>query len=64
MDTRRAKPLTRFGMRHRSAYRFCHWVPGAMAFVISQDGDLRVFGNVQWRVELFDGPTPEAFETT
>ena len=64
IDGLRARPLTGFGMRHRSAYRFCQRVPGAMAFVISQDGDLRVFCNVKGRVELFDGPTPEDFETS
>lgn len=32
-----------FGMRHRSAVRFCDEVPGAMAFVASQDGDLTLF---------------------
>ena len=63
MDRPRGKPLSTFGIRHRSAYRFCQKVPGAMAFVVSQDGDLRVFCNVEGRVELFDGPTPEDFET-
>lgn len=32
-----------FGMRHRSAVRFCDEVPGAMAFVASQDGGLTLF---------------------
>jgi hypothetical protein len=64
MDGPRAKPLSSFGMRHRSAYRFCQKVPGAMAFVISQDGNLRVFCNVIDRIESFDGPTPEDFETS
>lgn len=35
--------LERFGTRHRSASRLCAAVPGTIAFVISQDGDLRVF---------------------
>jgi hypothetical protein len=48
--------LSDFGMRHRSAVRFCQEVPGAMAFVVSQDGGIRMFHNVaghvrQW-VEL------------
>jgi hypothetical protein len=64
MDRPRARPLASFGMRHRSAYSFCQRVRGAMAFVVSQDGDLRVFCNVEGRVELFDGPTPEDFETS
>ena len=64
MDGPIARPLSSFGMRHRSAYRFCQRVPGAMAFVISQDGELRVFCNVEGGVELFDGPTPEDSETS
>ena len=35
--------IERFGTRHRSASRLCAAVPGTLAFVISQDGDLRVF---------------------
>lgn len=31
-----------FGMRHRSMMRFCARHPGAVGFVISQDGDIRV----------------------
>lgn len=31
------------GMRHRSAFWLCKCIPGALAFVISQDGDLTVF---------------------
>jgi hypothetical protein len=30
-----------FGTRHRSAFRFCGKVPDAVAFVISQDGDVK-----------------------
>jgi hypothetical protein len=43
-------PLADFGMRHRSAVRFCQEVPGAMAFVVSQDGGIRMFHNVAGRV--------------
>jgi hypothetical protein len=35
--------LARFGHRHRSAFLLCKAVPNAIAFVISQDGDLPVF---------------------
>lgn len=35
--------LLSFGTRHRSAYRLCKVHPGTIAFVISQDGDLRIF---------------------
>ncbi|MDD5772575.1 MAG: hypothetical protein PHX78_03815 [bacterium] len=31
------------GTRHQSAFRICKAVKGALAFVISQDGDLRMF---------------------
>jgi hypothetical protein len=37
--------LARFGNRHRSAFLLCKAVPNAIAFVISQDGDLRVFSS-------------------
>ena len=35
--------LSQFGTRHRSAFRLCARRPGTLAFVISQDRDLRVF---------------------
>jgi hypothetical protein len=37
--------LARFGHRHRSAFLLCKAVANALAFVISQDGDLRVFSS-------------------
>lgn len=37
--------LSRFGHRHRSAFQLCKAVPNAIAFVISQDGDLPVFAS-------------------
>jgi hypothetical protein len=39
-------PLSNFGMRHRSACRFCKDVPGALALVVSQDGGIRLFQTV------------------
>jgi hypothetical protein len=42
--------LADFGMRHRSAIRFCQEVPGAMAVVVSQDGGIRLFYRVGERV--------------
>jgi hypothetical protein len=40
------------GTRHRSAYRFCAAVPGALAIVVSQDGGVRFVathrGQVTW----------------
>lgn len=35
--------LSEFGMRHRSAARFCAKVPGAVVFVVSQEGEIRQF---------------------
>jgi DisA bacterial checkpoint controller nucleotide-binding len=35
--------LLSFGTRHRSAFRLCKVHPGTVVFVISQDGDLRIF---------------------
>ena len=46
-------------MRHRSAYRFCEKVDGAIAFVVSQDGDLRVFCDIGEEVRLYEGFTTE-----
>jgi hypothetical protein len=37
--------LARFGHRHRSAFLLCKAVPNAIAFVISQDGELLVFSS-------------------
>jgi hypothetical protein len=37
--------LARFGHRHRSAFLLCKAVPNAIAFVISQDGELPVFSS-------------------
>lgn len=35
--------INNFGTRHKSAFRLCKAIPGALAFVVSQDGDLRIF---------------------
>ncbi|MBX9253513.1 pentapeptide repeat-containing protein [Desmonostoc muscorum CCALA 125] len=40
-----------FGTRHNSAARVCACIPGAAAFVVSQDGDIREFLNLN---QLFD----------
>jgi hypothetical protein len=37
--------LRQFGTRHRSAFRLCKMVGGAIVFVVSQDGELRVFSS-------------------
>ncbi len=46
--------LDRLGTRHRSAYRLAKSHPGVIAFVVSQDGDLRVFASTQHDVFGFD----------
>lgn len=42
-DLKKAFDLNQYGTRHRSAARFCGKVPGAVVFVVSQDGDIRLF---------------------
>lgn len=46
-----AASLADLGMRHRSAYRFCREVPGTIAFVVSQDGGIQVFCDVDGTVK-------------
>jgi hypothetical protein len=46
--------IKQFGTRNRSAFRFCNAHPGAIAFVISQDGDLRVYAGMQREAIMFD----------
>lgn len=43
-----------FGTRHRSAMRYCTAVPGAVAFVVSQDGDVRIIANVTGRTTVWE----------
>ena len=50
--------LARFGHRHRSAFLLCKAVPNAIAFVISQDGDLRVFSSDDRHVYCDDNLSP------
>ena len=33
------------GTRHKSAFQLCKALPNSLAFVVSQDGDLRVFSS-------------------
>lgn len=46
--------LDRLGTRHRSAYRLAKAHPGVIAFVVSQDGDLRIFASTEDDVFGFD----------
>lgn len=42
------------GERHKSAFELCEAVPNAIAFVVSQDGDLRVFCSDENQVQFAD----------
>jgi hypothetical protein len=42
-----------FGTRHRSAFRFCGKVPDAVAFVISQDGDVKAIKSIGDRIVVW-----------
>jgi hypothetical protein len=46
--------LMPFGQRHKSAFRLCAAVPHCMTFVVSQDGDLRLFSSTEDSVYLYD----------
>jgi hypothetical protein len=50
--------LARFGHRHRSAFLLCKAVANAIAFVISQDGDLRVFSSDDRHVHCDENLSP------
>jgi hypothetical protein len=50
--------LARFGHRHRSAFLLCKAVPNAIAFVISQDGDLPVFSSDEHHVYCDENLSP------
>lgn len=39
------KEIMRLGTRHRSAYNLCRLLPGTIAIVVSQDGNIRVFSS-------------------
>jgi hypothetical protein len=54
--------LARFGTRHSSAFRLCKACPGVMVFVISQDGDLRVFASDAEHVYLIENLSPAVLQ--
>ncbi len=62
LQTQREVPrdelLKPFGERHKSAFYLCQQVPGSIAFVISQDGDLRIFASDEKRVYFADHVHP------
>jgi hypothetical protein len=50
-----SKFFQKFGTRHRSACELCKACPHTIAFVMSQDGDLRIFCSDDSQVSFFDG---------
>ncbi len=48
------QPLNSFGMRHLSGFEFVSTGEGAMAFILSEDGGIRVFVNTGERILLYD----------
>jgi len=52
-----------FGTRHRSVMRYCAEVPGAVGFVISQDGDVRAFLLDDNRVVMWENIKLQYFES-
>jgi hypothetical protein len=64
VDSRTGAPLeegrllARFGHRHRSAFLLCKAVPNAIAFVVSQDGDLPVFSSDEAHVYCDENLSP------
>jgi hypothetical protein len=53
-EVEEATLLQPFGERHASAFNLCKQIPNTLAFVISQDGDLRVFNSDETTVYIYD----------
>ena len=47
-------PVSHYGTRHRSMFRYCYSHPAAVGFVISQDGDIRAVTRVEDRVVMWN----------
>ncbi len=43
-----------YGTRHRSVFRYCSAVPGAVAFVVSQDGHVRAVTRIGQMLTMWD----------
>lgn len=43
-----------FGTRHRSMISYCWSYPGSVGFVISQDGDIRVFSKIEDKLVMWE----------
>ena len=46
--------LTQFGTRHRAMMRYCYDKPGALGFVVSQDGDIRAMTRIADMLVLWE----------
>ncbi len=46
--------LTQFGTRHRAMMRYCFDKPGALGFVVSQDGDIRAMTRIGDQLVLWE----------
>lgn len=53
-DVREEEPTDRVGTRHRSLYRLCAAIPGAVGIVVSQDGSVRLVANKDGAVTYWD----------
>jgi hypothetical protein len=52
LGSNRPIDINNFGTRHQSTYRLCAKRPGTLAFVVSQDGNLRLFYGENDKVTL------------
>jgi DNA integrity scanning protein DisA with diadenylate cyclase activity len=52
-NTGESKDIELFGTRHRSAFRFCSSFEDSIAFIVSQDGDIKVTKRVGSEVILW-----------
>ena len=50
----RSGDIEAFGTRHRSACRLCQARPGMLAFVVSQDSELRIFASDEQQAYRYD----------
>jgi hypothetical protein len=61
-DKTAAAPVTGYGTRHRSAFRFVEHMAPSVAFILSQDGGIRAATEVGGRVVMW--PYFELWYTT
>ncbi len=50
----RQSELTQYGTRHRAMMRYCYDKPGALGFVVSQDGDIRAMTRIADSLVLWE----------